>query len=418
MGSKLLKAVVVKGEKRIALAEEEKFKEINRKYGERFREKSKNNPPPLRLHGTAVTVGILQSYGVLPTNNFQKGTFEGWENISGETLTNRYLIGSHPCFSCPLGCARYTRINEPPYEGEGGGPEYETIYAFGSDCGVDNLAAIIKANYLCNELGLDTISTGVTIACAMELFEKGWLPLKDAEKPIQFGDADRMVELTRKIGLREGIGDILAEGSLRVARRYGHPELAMVSKGQEFPGYEVRGAQGQGLGFATSPNGASHMRCQAAYFELLGVPYNINRFSWKDKPQIIKDWQDVFAVIDSSGLCILYSVRNLLNQELNPTPVGILELLNSATGANYSIEELVRAGERIWNAERLFLVRAGFSRKDDSLPDRIVKDPLTDGPSRGMVCQLSDMLDEYYRLRGWTQDGIPSTEKLNELGLA
>jgi aldehyde:ferredoxin oxidoreductase len=417
MGSKGLKAVVVRGEGEIPIANEERFVKINKTYRETFKEKTKNNPPPLRLHGTAVTVGILQSYGVLPTHNFQQGTFGGWENIAGETVTKKYLTGSKPCYNCSLGCARWTKVSEPPYEGEGGGPEYETIYAFGSDCGVDNLAAVIKAGYLCNELGLDTISMGATIACAMELSEKGWISEAVIGKPLKFGDAEAIVELTRQTAYREGFGDILAEGSFRIAERYGHVEIAMVSKRLEFPGYDVRGAQGQGLGFATSPIGASHMRCQAAYFELLGVPFNIDRLSWEDKPLIIKDWQDSFAILDAAGLCILYSVRNLLEPSLKATPIGVLELLNAATGVGYSLEELVRAGERIWNAERLFLVRAGFRRKEDSLPDRMTQDPLPDGPSKGMVCHLEEMLEKYYQLRGWTRDGIPTEVKLKELGL-
>jgi aldehyde:ferredoxin oxidoreductase len=417
MGSKKFKAVVVRGEEKIPLADEEGFRKINRRYQEKWREKTKDNPPPLRLHGTAVTVGILQNYGVLPTRNFQGGTFEGWEHISGETLTEKFLTSNKPCFSCPLGCGRVTKIDEPPYQEEGEGPEYETIYAFGSNCGVDNLPAVIKAGYLCNELGMDTISMGATIACAMELCERGWISESDVGRSLSFGDAEAMVELTRLTGLREGFGDILAEGSLRMAQRYGHPEVAMVCKGQEFPGYEIRGAQGQGLGFATSPIGASHMRCQAAYFELLGVPYNIDRLSWEDKPPIIKDWQDRFCIIDSAGLCILYAVRNLLAPDLQAAPEGILEFLNAATGAGYTLEELVRAGERVFNAERLFLARAGFTRKDDSFPARMTQEPLPDGPSEGMVCHLDEMLDIYYRVRGWTEDGIPTELKLKELGL-
>jgi aldehyde:ferredoxin oxidoreductase len=417
MGSKKFKAVVVRGEEKIPLADEEGFRKINRGYQKKWREKTKDNPPPLRLHGTAVTVGILQNYGVLPTRNFQGGTFEGWARISGETLTEKFLTSNKPCFSCPLGCGRVTKIDEPPYQEEGEGPEYETIYAFGSNCGVDNLPAVIKAGYLCNELGMDTISMGATIACAMELSERSWISESDVGRSLSFGDAEAMVELTRLTGLREGFGDILAEGSLRMAQRYGHPEVAMVCKGQEFPGYEIRGAQGQGLGFATSPIGASHMRCQAAYFELLGVPYNIDRLSWEDKPPIIKDWQDRFCIIDSAGLCILYAVRNLLVPDLQAAPKGILEFLNAATGAGYTLEELVTAGERIFNAERLFLVRAGFTRKDDSFPARMTREPLPDGPSEGMVCHLDEMLEKYYRVRGWTEDGIPMELKLKELGL-
>jgi aldehyde:ferredoxin oxidoreductase len=236
-------------------------------------------------------------------------------------------------------------------------------------------------------------------------------------RALKWGDADALVALTRMTGHREGFGDVLADGSLRVATRYGHPELAMCSKGQDFAGYDPRGSQGMGLAYATSPIGASHMRGDPAYFELLGVPKNIDRLGHKGKAAIVKDWQDFFAIIDSAGLCVFFSVRNLMEQRLDCPPTGILEYLNAATGAGYTLDELRKAGERIANAERVFLARAGFSRKDDSLPPRITQEPLPDGPAKGMVCHLDEMLDEYYPARGWTKDGVPTPEKLAELGL-
>jgi len=417
MGSKKLKAVVVKRKGEIPLWDEKAFKEICRKYYDKFQEGQKVQPSALRLHGTAVTVMATQSHGVFPTRNFQVGTFEGWEAIHGETLTKKYLISSRACFSCPIACGRATRVSEPPFQGEGEGPEYETIYALGSDCGVDNLAAITKANYICNEMGMDTISMGATIASAMELSERGYLPDRDIGRRLRFGDAETIVELSRMTGLREGFGDILAEGSLRMTQRYGHPELAMVSKGQEFAGYDPRGEQGMGLAYATSNIGASHMRGDPAYIELLGVPILIDPLTWKDKPIIVKDWQEVFAIIDSAGLCVFFTIRNLVSPTRDIRPVGILELLNSATGAGYEMEELVRAGERIFNVERLFLAKAGFSRKDDTLPPRILNEPLPDGPAKGMVCHLDEMLTQYYELRGWDKNGIPTEAKLRELGL-
>jgi len=333
-------------------------------------------------------------------------------------LTKKYLLRHKACFSCPISCGRVTRVKESPFAGEGEGPEYETIYALGSNCGVNNLAAVTKVNYLCNELGLDTITMGATIATAMELAERGYLPESDVGRNLRFGDPEAIVEFTRMTGFRNSFGDILAEGSLLLAQRYGHPELAIVSKGQEFAGYEPRGEQGMGLAYATSNIGASHMRAHMAYVELLGVPILIDPLTWKDKPPIVKDFQDVFAIIDAAGLCVFFSIRNLLTPTPDIRPVGILELLNAVTGAGYDLDELVRAGERIFNAERLFLIRAGFSRKDDTLPPRILREPLPDGPAKGMVCHLDEMLTEYYQLRGWTQDGIPTDEKLRELGLA
>ncbi|MGQ9859440.1 MAG: aldehyde ferredoxin oxidoreductase family protein [Thermodesulfobacteriota bacterium] len=418
MGSKNLKAVAVRGKGSIPLHDPKAFREINSRLLKKFNETYKDSPPPLRLHGTAVTVMATQNYGVFPTRNFQTGTFPGWEAIHGETLSRRFLLRHKACFACPISCGRVTKVEEHPFQGQGEGPEYETIYALGSNCGVDNLAAVTKANYLCNELGLDTISMGSTIACAMELAERGCLPEADVGRALRFGDAQAVVDLTRMTGLREGFGDVLAEGSLRLATRYGHPELAMVAKGQDFAGYEPRGEQGMGLAYATSPIGASHMRGDPAYFELLGVPCNVDPLTWEDKPPIVAKWQDLFCIIDAAGLCVFFSVRNLIRPELLAPPVGIMELLNAATGADYDLEELELAGERIFNAERLFLVKAGFSRKDDSLPERILKEPLPEGPGKGMVCHLEEMLDLYYQVRGWTRDGVPTQKKLRELGLA
>ena len=417
LGAKNVKGIVVKGHQEVSLFNPEEFKTVNGKYRNNFKDATKDNPPPLRLHGTAITVVGTQSHGVFPTRNFQQGTFESWESIYGETLTKKYLVRAKPCFSCPIACGRVTKIPDGPYQGEGEGPEYETIYALGSDCEVDDLAALTKANYECNELGIDTISMGSTIACAMELFEKGYLPESDVGMALKWGDAEALVKLVRQTGLRQGFGDSLAEGSLRLATRYGHPELAMVAKGQDFAGYEPRGEQGMGLAYATSPIGASHMRGDPAYFELLGVPTTIDPLTWEDKPPIVAKWQDVFAIIDAAGLCVFFSVRYLTDLTLDARPVGIMELLNAATGANYTLAELEKAGERIWNAERLFLTRAGFSRKDDSLPPRMTREPMPAGPAKGHVCHLEEMLGPYYKYRGWTDNGIPTQEKLQELGL-
>jgi aldehyde:ferredoxin oxidoreductase len=417
MGAKKLKGIAVRGEGEVALADPAAFKAANTKYRDGFKAKTQDNPPALRTHGTAITVVGTQAHGVFPTRNFQQGTFEGWEAIYGETLTKKFLVRPKPCFSCPIACGRVTRIPDGPYQGEGEGPEYETVYALGSDCGVDDLAALTKANYECNELGLDTISMGSTIACAMELFEKGYLKESEAGMPVRWGDGQALVALTRMTALREGFGDILAEGSLRLATRCGHPELAMVAKGLDFAGYDPRGEQGMGLAYATSPIGGSHMRGDPAYFELLGVPVSADPHSWEDKPPLVAKWQDLFGVIDAAGLCVFFSVRYLVEQNLMVKPVGITELLNGATGAGYTAEEVEKIGERIFNAERLFLLAAGFTRQDDRLPPRITREPMPAGPAKGMVCQLEAMLAPYYRLRGWSEEGIPGAAKLAELGL-
>jgi aldehyde:ferredoxin oxidoreductase len=419
MGAKNLKAVAVKGTGEVALADPDRFKSLVSNFISGFKASFEGGPVPLREWGTAITAIGTQNFGVFPTRNFQAGQFDGVEKIDGRALTENFLIKAKPCHACPIACGRGTRVPDGPFAGEGEGPEYETIYAFGSDCGVDNLAAITKANYLCNEFGLDTITMGATIACAMEMCEKGYISSKDVGlgRDLGFGDAEALVELTRLTGRKEGFGQLLAQGSLRLATHYGHPELAMVAKGQEFAGYDPRGEQGMGLAYATSPIGASHMRGDPAYIELLGVPKSIDPLTYHNKPAIIKDWQDCFSVIDSAGLCVFFSVRNYVIPDESIQPEGIRQLLNAATGLDYSLEELCKAGERIVNAERMFLNRAGFTREQDSLPPRIVSEPLSGGPAKGMVCHLDEMLTEYYQLREWDQNGVPTTEKLVELGL-
>ena len=417
MGSKNLKAVVVRGKDEVPLHDTRAFSELVKKLAKRFRDNLKGGKHPLNLHGTAVTVMATQNFGVLPTRNFQQGTFEGWEEIHGETLTRKYLVRPKACFSCPIGCGRVTKVDDPEFRGEGEGPEYETVYSLGSNCGVANLAAVTKANYICNEMGMDTITMGSTVACAMELYERGYLPEADVGRPLKFGDARALVDLTRQTALREGFGELLAQGSYRLAAHYGHPELAMVAKKQEFAGYDPRAEQGMGLAYATSPVGASHMRGDPAYIELLGVPILIDPLTWEGKAELVKDWQDVFAIIDAAGLCVFFSVRNLVTPTRDIRPQGIMELLNAATGAGYDLDELVRAGERIFNAERVFMVKAGLSRRDDSLPLRMLREPIPDGPGKGSVCHLEKMLDPYYQARGWDQNGVPTEEKLRELEL-
>jgi aldehyde:ferredoxin oxidoreductase len=418
MGSKNLKAVVVRGKTPVPIADKAQFDKIQNEMMAEFNKAAKAHPSPLSLHGTiGVITGLVQKYGIFPTKNWQQGTFDGWQAIHGETLTDKYLVKTKACWACPISCGRVTKVEEPEFEGEGEGPEYETAFALGALCMVDDLAAVTKANYLCNELGLDTITMGATIACAMELYDRGYITEEQVGAPLKWGDAQAIVDLTRKTGWREGFGDELAEGSYRLAEKYGHPELAMVSKKLELPGYDPRGAQGMGLGYATSPIGGSHCRAHMGYCELIGIPTLVDPHEWKGKAKIVKTWQDIFSIIDSAGLCILFSVRNLLRPTLDFQPDGILDYINAVTGADYTLDELLQAGERILNAERLFLNNAGFTAADDNLPTRLTNEPLPDGPAKGKVCHLKEMLEEYYQERGWTPDGIPKEAKLEELGL-
>jgi len=417
MGSKNLKAVVVRGTRRPEFAFPEKMKELSMFIQKEVGNDIKTKGSSLREFGTAYVPQITNELGILPTNNFQTGRFEGVDNIDGPSLKENFLIRAKPCFKCPIACGRGTRVDVPGYEGAGEGPEYETIGAIGSGCGIDNLAAITKANYLCNELGMDTISVGATISCAMEMYEKGFIPEEDIGKPLNFGDADAMIEFIRKTGYREGFGDLLAEGSYRLAAHYGHPEYSITAKKLEFPGYDPRGAQGMGLLYATSNIGASHMAGDIAYSEVFGVPVKLDPISIENKPEIVKRFEDIFTVIDAVGLCVFLSVRYMLDPDIGLLPRRLTQVMNYATGVEFNEETLLEAGERIFNLERLFLLGAGFTGADDTLPDRMLNEPLPEGPAKGHVVYLDKMLPEFYRLRGWDQNGVPTPEKLSSLGL-
>ncbi|MEW6262230.1 MAG: aldehyde ferredoxin oxidoreductase family protein [Thermodesulfobacteriota bacterium] len=417
MGSKNLKALAVRGTEEIRLHDDKRFMAFHTSLLRQFKAAAKQNPPALREYGTAYGVAVMNSFGIFPTKNFQQGTFDRWESINGEVLKKNYLVGRKACFACPIGCGRQTKVDVPGFQGEGEGPEYETIYALGGGCMVDNLAAITKSNYLCNELGIDTITMGQTIACAMELVDRGYLSEKEVGRPLKWGDGQAQVALVEMTGYRKDFGDVLAGGSYRLAERYGHPELAMVAKKQEFAGYDPRGEQGMGLAYATSPIGGSHMRGDPAYFEIFGTHTKIDPLEWRGKAALVKKAQDLSCVIDSAGLCIFFAARFLVEPNLEMKPEGIKEYLNAATGADFTVDELNRIGERIFNAERMFLVRAGFSRKEDVLPPRMTREPLPDGPAKGYVCHLEEMLEEYYPSRGWTPEGIPARETLKALEL-
>ncbi|MGB9776593.1 MAG: aldehyde ferredoxin oxidoreductase family protein [Anaerolineae bacterium] len=417
MGSKNLKAVVVRGTRRIPLARPDELKALSAQVVEEVKQAVAAGKATLRTYGTAYVPPVTNEVGILPTYNFRTGVFHGAEAISGRTLNQKYLIRPKACYGCPIACGRVTRVEDPVFGGEGEGPEYETIGSLGSACGVDNLAAITKANYVCNELGLDTISAGVTIACAMEMYEQGLIPESDIGRPLRFGDGEAVVEMVRLAGLREGFGDLIAQGSYRLASHYGHPEFSMSAKKQEFPAYDPRGAKGMGLLYATSNIGASHMAGDTAYMEVFGVPKKVDPLSWEDKPRLVKYFEDIFTIVDAAGLCVFLSIRYLFEPTYNVEPVRISRLMEYATGAGYDEETLLKAGERVYNLERMFLVRAGFSRADDTLPPRMLYEPMPEGPAKGHVVELDRMLPEYYRLRGWDENGVPTPEKLAELGL-
>lgn len=405
MGSKNLKAITVRGTQKVQLADEEALKAVVKDCQSKIKENGVTGQG-LPTYGTAVLVNIINENGVFPVNNFQGSHFDRAEEISGETLTEKYLVRKDPCYRCPIACGRYCKVDDI----EGGGPEYETIWAFGGDCGVSDMGAVIKANYWCNEMGLDTISTGTTIAAAMELYQKGFI--KDEEldgMPLAFGNNDAVVEWTKRIGLAQGYGAKMAKGSYRLTESYGVPELSMSVKKQELPAYDPRGIQGQGLQYATSNRGGCHVRGYLISPEILGLPEKLDRFSLEGKATWVKIFQDLTAFIDSSGLCLFTSFA------MGATDYAAM--ISAVIGKEMSAEDVLLSGERIWNLERIFNLSAGIDPSQDTLPKRLLEDGIVDGPSKGNVARLSELLPEYYSLRGWGTDGIPTEAQRELLGL-
>ena len=412
-GSKKLKAIAVLGHGKPKVAKPDKFQEAVRIAIDKHK-KSSVTAEALPKYGTAVLVNIINKAGIFPTRNFRTGVFEGAEKISGERMAETILdvkkSREEACWGCPITCARYTKVTKSPFSGEGGGPEYETIWAFGAQTGTDNLEAVAKANFLCNELGLDTISMGHVIGTLMELVELGKIPEEKLRGlNAKWGTPEAIIELVWRTAYRSGIGDDLAEGAKRLAEKYGAPEVAMVVRGQELPAYDPRGAQGHGLAYATSNRGGCHLRAYMISPEVLGVPQLVDRFETKGKPALVKHFQDVFAVIDSLIVCKFTSFAIWAEE--------YAALLASVTGWDVTAKDVEIIGERIWNAERVFnILSFGDGREYDTLPKRLLEEPMPEGPAKGYVVKLNEMLDEYYKVRGWI-DGRPTRAKLEELGL-
>ncbi|KUK99498.1 MAG: Aldehyde ferredoxin oxidoreductase [Methanoculleus marisnigri] len=399
MGSKNLKAVAARGSGRITVADRDRFLVLKREVAEKIRENAISGGGLPRF-GTGVLVNIINENYILPVQNFQSAHFPAAENVSGERIADTILTGKMGCQACVIQCGREVEVGGK----QTAGPEYETIWAFGPDCGIDNLAAIVEANNLSNDLGLDTISTGSTIACAMELSQRGYI-----DEEIRFGDAEQMLDLVRRIGYRDGIGDRLAEGSFRFARKHGHPELSMSVKRQELPAYDPRGLQGHGLAYATSVRGGDHVYAYLIAPEVLGSPEKLDPYSNEGKAVWTKTFQDLTALIDSSGSCLFTSF-----------PLGAADygaMVSAVTGYEIDAGEALRIGERIWNMQKVFNLKAGCTREDDTLPPRLLREPLTEGGPKGRVWERQPLLDEYYRARGWDREGRPTQERLRDLGI-
>jgi len=427
MASKKLKAIAVRGTAKVPIADEKTFRTLLRTMRD---EAMAGWGESYNKWGTASGLEALSLTGRLPTKAFQKCTFDGAEKITGETMADTILTGRATCPACPVAHYRVVQTKgrygtDPEY----GGPEYETCASFGSLCMNDDLEVVAKANELCNKYAIDTIATGVSIAFAMECYEKGLITKEDTDGiDLTWGNGDAIIKMIHKIAVREGIGDILAEGVRAAAEKIGggSEAWALHVKGAELPMHEPRGKKGMGLTYATSDRGASHLQVyhddsfetEANVAPEIGIgPSLVPQSRTETSPRkvkLVKVCEDLMALYNSLVICrfVFY-----------PAGVSIgtfMKLFRSVTGWDASPTELLRVGERSINITRAFNAREGFSRKDDILPERVMK-PLPEGALKGESCQedvLQNMLDLYYDYRGWDRrQGWPKREKLEELGL-
>ena len=407
MGSKKLKAIVVKTSRTSLdnIADIDALKAATKRSMELIKENGVTGSG-LRALGTAVLVNIINNVGSLPTKNWQESYYEQGEDISGETLAEKYLVKPSACHRCPIACGRVVNINGKV----AGGPEYEPLWAYGANCGNNDLNVIDECNMLCNEYGLDAIGTPCTIAAAMELYQRGAIKEEEcAGVPLEWGSTKALIEWTKRMGNPETELDwLMSSGSARLCEHYGMPEISMSVKKQEMPAYDARGIQGIGITYATSNRGGCHVRGYMISPEILGLPQQLDRTVVDEKAAWAKTFQDLTAVIDSMGHCLFTSFA-MGAQEYT-------DLLNAATGTNWTAEQVLEIGDRIYNIERMFNKAAGMKPEDDRLPKRLLKDPIVNGPSKGMVSQLPLTLPQYYEARGWV-NAFPTDETLKKLGL-
>ena len=415
MGSKNLKAIAVHGSVGVKVDDPKRFMAAVSEAKALLA--ASDGKQELAELGTIAMIDMMQEWGSLPTRNFQEVQFEGTGNINPAALArrgpdgHRNLITNKACFGCTIACGRISHINEhhftvvnkPEYRHASGGLEYESSFSLGSVCGVDDLDACTYANFKMNEHGMDPISFGATLSAAMELYEMGVITDRDTDGvALNFGNAEALTIMAEKTGTYEGFGKILGLGSKRMCEKYGHPELSMSVKGQEFAGYDSRTLQGMGLGYATSNRGACHLKHDAFAEDMEDV-------SGKGKAQPVKDSQDRVAMIDSTGLC-LFTTAAWGNDEFS-------KQIDAACEGDWPVSRLIETGERVWTLERQFNMAAGLTAADDTLPPRMLETPAPSGSGKGKVNELGRMMPEYYKARGWTKDGIPSNETLARLGL-
>jgi aldehyde:ferredoxin oxidoreductase len=413
MGSKNLKAIAVRGTRDITVAKPDEFMEYVKEFHERMKGPAAQK---YRTLGTPENVLVHNSLSCMPTRNFNNSRFEGAEKVSGEVLNDKYLVKIIGCSSCAMRCEHMCVVAEGPYKNTMTRMEYETLWALGPYCGVDRLDAIIKGMALTNYYGLDSISAGVTIGFTMDCYERGLLRQDQLDGiDARFGNAEAMVQLVEKIGKREGVGELLADGVKVASEKIGNgaEKLAAHIKGVETTGYDLRCLKTAALGFAVSFRGADHNRHGAYAFDVKG---KVNRLvAEKGRGKMVRDMEDTYNLIDSFVVCKFS--RGTYYKELP----DMAKLYALVTGIDVTPEELKRCGERIQNAARLFNIREGLGRKDDTLPWKVMHDPIPDeGPAKGAFvtqAELDLLLDDYYESRGWTKQGVPTVEKLKELGM-
>ena len=425
MASKHLKAVAVRGTRGVGnIKDPMRFMQAT-EAGKKVLADNAVTGGGLPQYGTQVLMNVINEMGAMPTRNMREVQFEGAHKISGEAMHEPRESDGKPnlttnaaCFACTIACGRiatidqghYTVQNKPEYWHASGGLEYEAAWALGSDTGVDDIEALTYANFLCNEDGMDPISFGSTVAAAMELYELGALTSEDTGGvELKFGSAEALTTCAELTARGEGFGKELGLGSRRLCEKYGHPDLSMTVKSQEFPAYDPRGIQGMGLAYATSNRGACHLRGYTVSSEVLGIPEKTDPLVTEGKPELVKAFQDATAVVDSAGLCVFTTFAWTLDD--------ITPQIDAACEGEWTTEYLLEVGERIWNLERDFNLRAGLTGKDDTLPKRLRKDAANVGPAKGMVNEVEAMMPLYYQVRGWTPEGELTEETRQRLRL-
>ena len=425
MASKNLKAVAVRGTRGVGNIKDPGafMQAVNA--GKQVLAENAVTGQGLPTYGTQVLMNVINEVGAMPTRNMREVQFEGASKISAEAMHEPResdgkpnLVTNAGCFSCTIACGRISTIdrghfsieNKPQYWGASGGLEYEAAWALGSDTGVDDIDALTYANFICNEDGIDPISFGSTVAAAMELYQIGAITKEQTGGvELKFGSAEALTWATEITCRGEGFGQDLGLGSRRLCEKYGHPDLSMTVKGQEFPAYDPRGIQGMGLTYATSNRGACHLRSYTVSSEVMGVPVKTDPHTTEGKPELVKAFQDATAIVDSSGLCVFTTFAWTL-EDIAPQVAAACE-------GDWTAETMLEAGERIWNLEREFNLAAGLTAADDTLPKRLLTEPAQTGPAKGMVNNLHEMLPKYYEVRGWNEQGEPTAETRQRLSL-